>query len=63
MGRRTGLIRWTQHTQGNKAAQDEADKEAEAKIREIKAAGKKSQGKVVDDLLNAVFKVNPVPPV
>ncbi|KAM7183996.1 Vacuolar (H+)-ATPase G subunit domain containing protein [Naviculisporaceae sp. PSN 640] len=51
----------SEHTQGNKQAEEEADKEAEAKIREIKEAGKKSQDKVVQDLLTAVFEVNPEP--
>lgn len=50
-----------QHTQGNKQAEVEADKEAEAKIREIKEAGKKSQDQVVKDLLKAVFEVNAEP--
>ncbi|WYZ41947.1 hypothetical protein EsH8_V_000842 [Colletotrichum jinshuiense] len=52
----------SEHSQGNKQAEDEADKEAEAKIKEIKDAGKKSQDKVVSDLLKAVFEVKPVPP-
>ncbi|KAI1336503.1 vacuolar ATPase [Xylariaceae sp. FL0016] len=52
----------SQHTQGNKQAEDEANKEADAKIKEIQAAGKKSQSKVVDDLLKAVFEVKPVAP-
>ncbi|KAI1079791.1 vacuolar ATPase [Whalleya microplaca] len=51
-----------EHTQGNKQAEDEANKEAEVKIKEIQAAGKKSQGKVADDLLKAVFDVKPAPP-
>ncbi|KAL1840828.1 hypothetical protein VTK73DRAFT_3662 [Phialemonium thermophilum] len=51
-----------EHTQGNKAAEDEANKEADAKIREIQAAVKKNQQKVVDDLLKAVVSVHPVPP-
>ncbi|KAI0880704.1 vacuolar ATPase [Annulohypoxylon maeteangense] len=51
-----------EHTQGNKQAEDEANKEADAKIQEIHAAGKKSQSKVVVDLLDAVFEVKPVPP-
>lgn len=51
-----------EHTQGNKAAEEEADKEAESKIREIKQAGKKGQDKVVKDLLKAVFDVRPVAP-
>ncbi|KAI2602527.1 vacuolar ATPase [Hypoxylon sp. NC1633] len=52
----------SEHTQGNKQAEDEANKEADTKIQEIQAAGKKSQGKVVEDLLKAVFEVKPVPP-
>ena len=59
----TVLIRdSSQHTQGNKQAEDEANREAEAKIKEIQAAGQKSQAKVVEDLLKAVFDVKPVPP-
>ncbi|KAF0316665.1 V-type ATPase [Colletotrichum asianum] len=52
----------SEHTQGNKQAEDEANMEAEGKIKEIKDAGKKSQDKVVADLLKAVFEVKPVPP-
>ncbi|RYP70773.1 hypothetical protein DL771_005268 [Monosporascus sp. 5C6A] len=51
-----------EHTQGNKQAEDEANREADAKIQEIQAAGKKSQSKVVDDLVKAVLEVKPVPP-
>lgn len=51
-----------QHTQGNKAAEEEANKEAEASIKQIKDAGKKNQDKVVKDLLKAVFEVHPVVP-
>ena len=50
-----------QHTQGNKAAEDEANKEADAKIVEIQNAGKKGQDKVTQDLLSAVFDVHPAP--
>jgi len=50
-----------QHTQGNKAAEDEANKEADAKIVEIRNAGKKGQDKVTQDLLSAVFDVHPAP--
>lgn len=52
----------SEHAAGNKAAEDEASKEAESKIKDIKGAGKKSQDKVVADLLKAVFEVKPVPP-
>lgn len=51
-----------EHTQGNKAAEEEANKEAEASIKQIKDAGKKNQDKVVKDLLKAVFEVHPVVP-
>lgn len=50
-----------QHTQGNKQAEEEANREAEAKIREIKEMGKKNQEKVINDLLSAVWDVRPVP--
>jgi len=51
-----------EHTQGNKQAEQEANKEADVKIKEIKAAGKKSQDKVIKDLLRAVFDAKPVSP-
>ncbi|KAL2753967.1 hypothetical protein ACRALDRAFT_1062945, partial [Sodiomyces alcalophilus JCM 7366] len=51
-----------QHSAGNKQAEDEANKEAEIRIKEIRAAGEKSQEKVTNDLLKAVFDVKPVPP-
>ncbi|KAK4119555.1 V-type ATPase [Parathielavia appendiculata] len=50
-----------QHTQGNKQAEEEADREADAKIKEIQEAGKKHQDKVINDLLSAVFDVHPTP--
>ncbi|KAK0701204.1 H+-ATPase G subunit-domain-containing protein [Apiosordaria backusii] len=50
-----------EQTQGNKAAEEEANKEADAKIAEIRAAGKKNQDKVIKDLLEAVFNPHPVP--
>ncbi|KAF6802178.1 V-type ATPase [Colletotrichum musicola] len=52
----------SEHTRGNKQAEDEANREAESKIREIKTAGKKGQDKVITDLLKAVFDVKPVAP-
>ncbi|KAK4213906.1 H+-ATPase G subunit-domain-containing protein [Rhypophila decipiens] len=51
----------SEHSQGNKQAEEEADKEADVKIKEIKEAGKKSQDQVVKDLLSAVFDVKPEP--
>jgi V-type H+-transporting ATPase subunit G len=52
----------SEHTQGNKQAEQEAAKEAEAKIKDIKDAGNKSQDKVVRDLLRAVLDAKPVAP-
>lgn len=51
-----------QHTSGNKKAEEDANKEAEAQIKAIREAGKKGQDKVVQDLLKAVFDVKPVVP-
>ncbi|KAK7959583.1 uncharacterized protein PG986_004437 [Apiospora aurea] len=53
----------SEHGAGNKAAEDEANKEAELRIKEIQEAGKKSQDKVVSDLLKAVFEIHPTPHV
>ncbi|KAK4459741.1 H+-ATPase G subunit-domain-containing protein [Cladorrhinum samala] len=50
-----------EHTQGNKAAEDEANQEAEAKIAEIREAGNKNQEQVIEQLLNAVWTPQPVP--
>lgn len=44
------------------AAEDEANKEADAKIRTIQAAGKKGADQVTKDLIAAVLDVKPVPP-
>lgn len=51
-----------QHTSGNKKAEEDANRDAEAQIKAIKEAGKKGQDKVVADLLKAVFEVKPVVP-
>ncbi|KAJ4418338.1 H(+)-transporting V1 sector ATPase subunit G [Gnomoniopsis sp. IMI 355080] len=51
-----------EHSQGNKKAEEDANKEAEDKIKEIKELGKKSQDKVIKDLLSAVFDVKAEPP-
>ncbi|KAI1751348.1 H+-ATPase G subunit-domain-containing protein [Xylaria castorea] len=51
-----------EHTKGNKQAEDEANKEADGKIKEIQASGKKSQAQVIEDMLKGVLDVNPVPP-
>ncbi|KAK3899344.1 H+-ATPase G subunit-domain-containing protein [Staphylotrichum tortipilum] len=51
----------SQHTQGNKAAEDGANREADAKIEEIKQAAKAGQEDVIKNLLSAVFDVHPTP--
>ena len=51
-----------QQGSGNKQAEDEANRETEAKLGEIKEVGKKSGDKVVEDLLKAVTTVNAQPP-
>ena len=48
-----------QHTGSSEKAEKEAEKEIEAKINEITAAGEKSRQTVIDDLLKAVTTVNP----
>lgn len=57
-----GLMLLAQHTSGNKKAEEDANKDAETKIKEIKEAGKKGQDRVVKDLLKAVFDIKPVVP-
>nr|OQO23861.1 hypothetical protein B0A51_05873 [Rachicladosporium sp. CCFEE 5018] len=47
---------------GNKKAEEDADKETEKKLAEIKQIGEKTGPKVVQDLLNAVVDVKPVAP-
>jgi len=56
------LMIWLQHTSGNKKAEEDANKDAEVKMKEIKEAGTKGQDKVVEDLLKAVFDIKPVVP-
>ncbi|KAK4245441.1 H+-ATPase G subunit-domain-containing protein [Corynascus novoguineensis] len=50
-----------QHTQGNKQAEEEANKKADAKIAEIQEAGKKNQDEIIKKLLSAVLEVHPAP--
>jgi V-type H+-transporting ATPase subunit G len=47
---------------GNKKAEEEANKDAEAKLKEIEAAGKTSGSKVVEELIRAVIEVHPEVP-
>ncbi|KAL1979807.1 hypothetical protein VTN96DRAFT_5093 [Rasamsonia emersonii] len=51
-----------EHTSGNKKAEEEANREAELRLQEIKEAGKKHGDKVVSDLINAVVNVKPEVP-
>ncbi|KIW08939.1 V-type ATPase, G subunit [Verruconis gallopava] len=51
-----------EHSSGNKKMEDDANKETTKKIEEIKKIGKERGPKVVEDLLNAVTNVKPVPP-
>ncbi|RDL38959.1 V-type proton ATPase subunit G [Venustampulla echinocandica] len=52
----------SEHTSGNKKAEEDADKDAEMKIKDIKTAGKKGRDQVIKDLLQAVFDIKPVAP-
>ncbi|KAL4878286.1 H+-ATPase G subunit-domain-containing protein [Aspergillus karnatakaensis] len=50
-----------QHSSGYKKAEEEANQEAEAKIAEIKKAGKEKGPKVVEKLIHALTDVKPEP--
>ncbi|KEF56897.1 V-type ATPase, G subunit [Exophiala aquamarina CBS 119918] len=52
----------SEQSSGNKKAQDDAGKDADVKVKEIDAAGKKSGSKVVDDLIKAVTTPKPEVP-
>jgi len=47
---------------GNKKAEDDANKEAEKQLEEIKKAGDEKGPKVVDDLIKVVTTPNPEVP-
>ena len=51
-----------QQSSGNKTAEDEANKEADVKLKEIDEAGKKSGSKVVDDLIKVIITPRPEVP-
>jgi V-type H+-transporting ATPase subunit G len=51
-----------QHSSGFKKAEDDANVEAEEKLKEIQAAGKKQGDKVVSDLIKATTDVKPEVP-
>ncbi|RVX72018.1 hypothetical protein B0A52_04616 [Exophiala mesophila] len=48
-----------EQSSGNQKAQDDASKDADAKVKEIEAAGKKSGSKVVDNLIKVVTSPTP----
>ncbi|MCJ1299464.1 H(+)-transporting V1 sector ATPase subunit G [Hypocenomyce scalaris] len=52
----------SEHSSGNQKAEEDASKDAEAKLREIKEAGKKSGDQIVEDLLKVVMEVKPEVP-
>ncbi|TKA41610.1 hypothetical protein B0A54_06498 [Friedmanniomyces endolithicus] len=51
-----------EHTSGNKAAEEQADKDTQKQLDEIKAIGEKTGPKVVQDLIKAVMTVQPKVP-
>ncbi|EME46430.1 hypothetical protein DOTSEDRAFT_169024 [Dothistroma septosporum NZE10] len=51
-----------QHTSGNKQAEDDAEKETQKSLDEIKQIGNKTGPQVVDDLIKAVMDVKPIVP-
>jgi len=51
-----------QQGSGNKKAEEDANKDADAKVKEIDEAGEKSGSKVVDDLIKAVTSPHPEVP-
>lgn len=56
-------IDWTsQHSSGFKKAEEDADKEAQEKLKEIKASGQKQGDKVVDGLIKSTTIVKPEVP-
>ncbi len=53
------LVYQSQHTSGNKKAEEDASKDAEEQMKTIKDAGGKTGDKVIDDLLRVVTEVKP----
>ena len=53
---------YSQHSSGNKKAEEDAAKDAENKVKEIKEAGKEKGDKVVQELLRVVMDVRPERP-
>lgn len=51
-----------QHTSGNKKAEEDASKDADEQISQIKSAGQKKGDEVVSELLRVVTDVKPEVP-
>lgn len=51
-----------QQTSGNKEAEEDASKDADEQLKQIKEAGGKTGDKVVEDLLRVVTDVRPEVP-
>ncbi|KAJ5621963.1 V-type proton ATPase subunit G [Penicillium herquei] len=51
-----------EHSSGFKKAEEDANKEAEEKLKEIQSAGQKQGDKVVEDLIQATTDVKPEVP-
>ena len=52
----------SQQSSGNKKAEEDANKDADAKLKEIDEAGKKSGDKVIADLIKAIITPTPEVP-
>ncbi|KAI4135030.1 MAG: hypothetical protein LQ347_001011 [Umbilicaria vellea] len=52
----------SEHSSGNQKAEEDASKDAEVKLEEIKTAGGNSGDKIVEDLLKVVMDVKPEVP-
>ncbi|THC98742.1 hypothetical protein EYZ11_001805 [Aspergillus tanneri] len=50
-----------EHSSGYKKAEDDANKEADVRLQEIKESADSKGGKVIDDLIHALVEVNPQP--
>ncbi|MCJ1476221.1 hypothetical protein MMC13_004887 [Lambiella insularis] len=51
-----------EHSSGNKKAEEDASRDADSKMAEIKEAGSRSGDKIVEDLLRVVMDVKPEVP-
>ncbi|KAI9709764.1 MAG: hypothetical protein M1820_003167 [Bogoriella megaspora] len=51
-----------EHSSGNQKAEDDANRDTEERIKDIKSIGDRTGSKVVDDLLRSVWEVKPEVP-